>query len=71
MCCVHDEVLPTIGEDQVQDNLRNLNVHKSMGRYEMYPWVLREMVEGIAKPQSIIFEKSWQMELPGTGKGET
>ena len=26
-----NEELPTVGEDQVQDHLRNLKVHKSMG----------------------------------------
>jgi len=25
-----NEILPTLGEDQVQEHLRNLNVHKSM-----------------------------------------
>ena len=32
---------PTVGEDQVQEYLRNLKVHKSMGPDEMHPWVLR------------------------------
>ncbi|PKU44318.1 rna-directed dna polymerase from mobile element hypothetical protein [Limosa lapponica baueri] len=55
-----NEELPTVQEDQVRDLLRNLKVHKSMGRDEIYPWVLRELVDEVAKSLSIIFEKLWQ-----------
>ncbi|KFP65019.1 hypothetical protein N322_08609, partial [Cariama cristata] len=51
---------PTVGEDQVQDHLRNLKVHKSLGPDDMHTWVLRKWTGEVGKPLSILFEKLWQ-----------
>ena len=55
-----NEELPTVGEDQVRYHLSNLKVHKSMGPEEVHLQVMRELEVEVAKPLSIISEKSWQ-----------
>ncbi|KFV92242.1 hypothetical protein N326_03508, partial [Eurypyga helias] len=50
---------PMVSEDQVQEHLRNLKVHKSRGPDKIHPQVLKKPADEVAKPLSIIFEESW------------
>ncbi|GAB0189066.1 mitochondrial enolase superfamily member 1 [Grus japonensis] len=48
---------------------RNLKVHKSVGPDELHLRVLREVVDEVARPLSVIVEKSWQSgEVPADWK---
>lgn len=55
-----NEELPTIGEDQAEEYLRDMKVHKAMEPGEMHLLVLRERAEEVAKPLPMVCEKSGQ-----------
>ena len=48
-----------IHEEKVNDLLLYLDVHKFMGPDGIYPSVLRQLVEVLANPLSIIYQQPW------------
>ncbi|KAK4827481.1 hypothetical protein QYF61_018781 [Mycteria americana] len=50
---------PIIQGEAVNDLLCYLDTHKSMGPDGIHPRVLKELVEELAKPLSIIYQRSW------------
>ncbi|KAK4818152.1 hypothetical protein QYF61_007300 [Mycteria americana] len=50
---------PIIEEEAVNDLLCQLDIHKSTGPDGIHLRVLRELVEELAKPLSIIYQQSW------------
>ncbi|KAK4818819.1 hypothetical protein QYF61_019856 [Mycteria americana] len=53
---------PIVQEEAVNDLLRHLDTHKSMGPDGIQPRVLRELAEELAKPLSITYQQSWLTE---------
>ncbi|GAB0190216.1 mitochondrial enolase superfamily member 1 [Grus japonensis] len=56
------EELPTVGEDQVQEYLRNPKVHKPMGPDEMHLQVLRELADEVGHPDTTVIDELETME---------
>ncbi|KAK4831533.1 hypothetical protein QYF61_018135 [Mycteria americana] len=50
---------PIIQGEMVSDLLHHLDTHKSMGLDGIHPRVLRELVEVLTQPLSIIYQQSW------------
>ncbi|KFO08356.1 hypothetical protein N312_07637, partial [Balearica regulorum gibbericeps] len=50
---------PIIQGEKVSDLLHHSDTHMSMGLDGIYPRVLRELVEVLTKPLSIIYQQSW------------
>ncbi|KFV67120.1 hypothetical protein N307_07265, partial [Dryobates pubescens] len=59
----------TVSEDKVCDHLRILKIYKSMGPDEIQYRVLKELSDVVARPLSMVFDKSCQSgEVPGDWK---
>ncbi|KFW84296.1 hypothetical protein N336_05568, partial [Phalacrocorax carbo] len=50
---------PMIEGEMVSDLLHHLDTHKSMGLDRIHPGVLRELVEVLTEPLSILYQQSW------------
>ncbi|GAB0189105.1 mitochondrial enolase superfamily member 1 [Grus japonensis] len=53
---------PFVDTEIVRDQLYQLNVHKSMGSDGIHPRVLKELVDIMTGPFSVIYQKSWESE---------
>ena len=51
--------LPLVEEEQLKEHLNKLEIHRSMRPDGVHPPVLRDLADVIARPLSIIFERSW------------
>lgn len=54
----NEEPLLKVEDHQVWGHLQSLKVHRSMGPEERHLQPLSKLTEDVAKPQSIVFEKS-------------
>ncbi|KFV87952.1 hypothetical protein N308_03592, partial [Struthio camelus australis] len=60
---------PFVEENRVRDLLSKLDIHKSMDPDGIRPRVLRELADVIARPLSILLERSWRSgEVPDDWK---
>ncbi|PKU31730.1 rna-directed dna polymerase from mobile element jockey-like [Limosa lapponica baueri] len=53
---------PVIQAEMVSDLLQHLNLQRSIGPNGVHPRVLRELVEVLIKPLSIVYQQSWLTE---------
>jgi len=51
--------LPLVKEDQLKEHLNKLEIRKSRGPDGIYPHVLRELADVIARSLSIVSERLW------------